>query len=96
MSLPEPVSVSEAMITGHIVDRTGTSGYHHYLVNHKIAWESEAHYKEADRLYEEIATSYKAYGISKGKEHIHEFEGSEWQTGKYFERRGYNSERWRH
>lgn len=90
--------VSEAMITGqkYRAIGLGTSGYHHYLVNHKIAWESEAHYKEADRLYEEIA--YQAIKASmelaKEKGAYPEFEGSEWQTGKYFERRGYNSERW--
>ncbi len=74
----------------------GTSGYHHYLVNNHIAWESEEHYKEADRLYEEIA--YQAIKasmeIAKEKGAYEAFKGSEWETGKYFERRGYNSERW--
>ena len=74
----------------------GTSGYHHYLVNHKIPWESEAHYQEADRLYEEIA--YQAIKASmelaREKGAYPEFEGSEWQSGKYFERRGYTSGRW--
>jgi len=74
----------------------GTSGYHHYLVNNHIAWESEEHLNEADRLYEEIA--YQAIKasmeIAKEKGSYPEFVGSEWQTGKYFERRGYHSERW--
>lgn len=74
----------------------GTSGYHHYLVNNGIAWESEEHFQEADRLYEEIA--YQAIKasmeIAKEKGAYPEFAGSEWHTGKYFERRGYTSERW--
>lgn len=74
----------------------GTSGYHHYLVNHKIAWESEEHLSEADRLFEEIA--YQAIKASmelaKEKGAYKEFKGSEWESGKYFERRGYHTERW--
>ena len=74
----------------------GTSGYHHYLVNHGITWESEAHLKEADALFEDLA--YEAIKASmelaKEKGAYLGFEGSEWQTGKYFERRGYTSPRW--
>lgn len=74
----------------------GTSGYHHYLVNNQIIWESEEHFKEADRLYEEIA--YQAIKasmeIAKEKGSYEAFKGSEWETGKYFERRGYTSARW--
>lgn len=74
----------------------GTSGYHHYLVNHKIKWESDDHFTEADRLYEEIA--YQAIkasvALAKEKGAYPAFEGSEWQSGAYFERRGYESERW--
>lgn len=90
--------VAEARITS---DRyraigLGTSGYHHYLANNRIAWESDEHLTEADRLFEEIA--YQAIRASmelaKEKGDYPEFEGSEWQTGRYFERRGYNSERW--
>ena len=90
--------VAEARITS---DRyraigLGTSGYHHYLANNRIAWESEEHLTEADRLFEEIA--YQAIKASmelaKEKGAYPEFKGSEWETGKYFERRGYHSERW--
>jgi len=74
----------------------GTSGYHHYLAKHQIPWESEKHYNEADELFEEIA--YQAIKASmelaKEKGAYPVFEGSEWQTGVYFERRGYRSERW--
>ncbi|MDT8717165.1 ribonucleoside-diphosphate reductase subunit alpha [Clostridium sp. 19966] len=75
----------------------GTSGYHHYLANHKIRWESDRHLEVADKLFEEIAyNAIKAsMELAKEKGAYPAFEGSEWQTGKYFERRGYTSERWR-
>ena len=74
----------------------GTSGYHHYLVKHQIMWESEEHLKVADTLFEEIA--YEAIKASmelaKEKGAYEAFEGSMWQTGEYFEQKGYTSERW--
>ncbi len=74
----------------------GTSGYHHYLVNNKIVWESEEHLKEADVLFEEIAyNAIKAsMELAKEKGPYESFEGSEWQTGEYFDKRNYNSKRW--
>ncbi len=74
----------------------GTSGYHHYLVNNKINWESEEHLKEADSLFEEFAyNAIKAsMELAKEKGAYEAFEGSEWQTGEYFEKRNYTSERW--
>ncbi len=90
--------VAEARITSdkYRAIGLGTSGYHHYLANNRIAWESEEHLNEADRLFEEIAyQSIKAsMELAKEKGPYPEFMGSEWQTGKYFERRGYSSERW--
>ncbi|WP_251862521.1 ribonucleoside-diphosphate reductase subunit alpha [Clostridium sp. Marseille-Q2269] len=75
----------------------GTSGYHHFLANNKIRWESDEHIKIADDIYEEIAyIAIKAsMELAKEKGSYPAFKGSEWDTGKYFERRGYNSERWR-
>lgn len=90
--------VSEAKVTSdkYRAIGLGTSGYHHYLVNNRIPWESEEHFAEADRLFEEIA--YQAIKASmelaKEKGAYPAFEGSEWQTGKYFDRRGYSNERW--
>lgn len=74
----------------------GTSGYHHFLANNKIRWESDKHIKVADEIYEEIAyTAIKAsMKLAKEKGSYPAFKGSEWETGKYFERRGYNSEKW--
>lgn len=74
----------------------GTSGYHQFLVNNKIKWESEEHLKVADEVYEEIAyNAIKAsMELAKEKGIYPAFKGSDWETGKYFEIRNYNSERW--
>lgn len=69
----------------------GTSGYHQYLAQNKIQWESDKHLEVADELYEDIAFfSIKAsnmIAMEKGTYSL--FEGSEWQTGEYFAKRGY-------
>ncbi len=74
----------------------GVSGYHHYLAKNKIAWESEEHINEADRVFEEIA--YNAIKASmllaKEKGAYKEFAGSKWQTGEYFNERGYTDSKW--
>jgi ribonucleoside-diphosphate reductase alpha chain len=74
----------------------GTSGYHQYLAQNGIKWESEEHVEAADKLYEEIAYhAIKAsMELAKEKGPYAVFAGSEWHTGEYFERRGYTSERW--
>ena len=71
----------------------GTSGYHHYLVNHDIQWESDEHIEVADKLFENIAYySIKAsMELAKEKGAYPAFKGSEWETGAYFTRRGYTS-----
>ena len=75
----------------------GTSGYHQYLVNNKIKWESEEHLRVADELYEEIAyQSIKAsMELAKEKGKYPLCYGSEWETGEYFDRRNYTSDRWK-
>jgi ribonucleoside-diphosphate reductase alpha chain len=91
--------VAEAKITSdkYRAIGLGTSGYHHYMVNNNITWESEEHLEEADRLFEEIAfqSILSSMELAKEKGSYPAFEGSEWQTGKYFKRRGYQSERWK-
>lgn len=74
----------------------GTSGYHHYLVNHNVQWESDEHIEIADKLFENIAFyAIKAsMELAKEKGAYPEFKGSEWETGAYFTRRGYTSDRW--
>ncbi|ANE46193.1 ribonucleotide-diphosphate reductase subunit alpha [Paenibacillus swuensis] len=74
----------------------GTSGYHQWLAERAINWESDDHVEEADRLYERI--NYYAVKasmeIAREKGAYPAFEGSEWQTGEYYTRRGYTSEAW--
>ena len=75
----------------------GVSGYHHMLARHGIAWESDEHLAFADRVFEKI--NYAAISAScenaaeKGSYEL--FEGSDWQTGAYFEKRGYTGPAWR-
>lgn len=74
----------------------GVSGYHHMLAKHKIAWESEKHLEFVDALFEKI--NYAAISAScqlaaeKGRYAM--FEGSDWQTGAYFDKRGYTGPAW--
>lgn len=75
----------------------GTSGYHHALTNEKISFSDvEKHREFADKVFEKI--NYYAIkasmNLAKEKGTYKFFEGSEWQSGKYFERRNYNSEEW--
>lgn len=75
----------------------GVSGYHHMLVKNGIPFESEEHLQFADKIFEKI----NYYAIQASSELANEkgsyavFEGSEWQNGKYFEKRGYDSEAWK-
>ena len=75
----------------------GVSGYHHMLAKNKIKWESEEHLRFVDRVFEERGYAAVKAGNELAKERgsYRFFEGSEWQTGEYFERRGYNSEKWK-
>ncbi|WP_099204629.1 ribonucleoside-diphosphate reductase subunit alpha [Scatolibacter rhodanostii] len=74
----------------------GVSGYHHMLAKHKISWEREEHLAFADKIFERI--NYAAIAASchnaeeKGAYDV--FEGSDWQTGAYFDKRNYTGEKW--
>lgn len=74
----------------------GVSGYHHMLAKNGISWESDRHLEFADRVFEWI--NYAAieascdYAAEKGRYEL--FEGSDWQTGRYFEKREYDSPEW--
>ena len=91
-----PVADAEVTSLKYRAIGLGVSGYHHYLAKNAIAWENEKHIEEADRLFEEIAyNAIKAsMELAKEKGAYAEFEGSKWQTGEYFDERGYVSERW--
>ncbi|MDQ0254120.1 ribonucleoside-diphosphate reductase alpha chain [Evansella vedderi] len=74
----------------------GTFGWHHLLAKKKLYWESEESVKYADKLYEDIAyyTIRSSMELAKEKGPYGEFEGSEWHTGIYFDRKNYTGERW--
>ena len=74
----------------------GVSGYHHMLAKQGIRWESEEHLQFADKLFEQInhAAISASCDTAKDKGAYTGFEGSEWQSGRYFERRGYTAPHW--
>lgn len=92
--------VPYAKITNHKYRSIGlgVSGYHHMLAKNKIKWNSEEHLAFVDRLFETI--NYAAIGAScdyaKEKGSYDFFSGSDWESGAYFEKRGYTSEKWQH
>lgn len=75
----------------------GVSGYHHMFAKNGIGWESEKHLAFADEVFEEInyAAIEASCDLAAEKGSYEYFEGSDWQTGAYFEKRGYTSDRWK-
>lgn len=75
----------------------GVSGYHHMLAKRRIKWESREHLLFVDRLFERISQAAIEASADLGKEKgsYPLFEGSGWQTGTYFSRRGYTGKRWK-
>ena len=75
----------------------GTFGLHHLLALKGIHWESEEAVQFTDSLYEEIAfyTIQSSMELASEKGAYSQFAGSEWETGQYFERKGYSSDRWK-
>lgn len=75
----------------------GVSGYHHMLAKRNIKWESEEHLKFVDEVFERInfaaIKADNALAIERGAYKL--FDGSDWQNGDYFKKRGYTSEKWR-
>ena len=74
----------------------GISGYHHALAKRRIKWESEEHLEFMDKVFETInrAAILASSNLAKEKGSYQFFEGSDWQTGIYFDKRGYNSAEW--
>nr|WP_263327354.1 ribonucleoside-diphosphate reductase subunit alpha [Neobacillus sp. Marseille-Q6967] len=92
------LSVGQAEVTNkkYRAVGLGTFGWHHLLALKGIYWESEEAVGFADQLYEEIAylTIRSSMELAKEKGAYREFEGSEWQSGRYFDRKKYTSNRW--
>ncbi len=74
----------------------GVSGYHHMLAKNRISWESEEHLTFVDDVFERInyAAVRASNRIAKEKGAYDLFPGSDWQTGAYFTKRDYTSDRW--
>lgn len=74
----------------------GVSGYHHMLAKRGIRWESEEHLAFADEVFERInrCAVEASARLAQEKGSYEVFEGSDWQTGAYFDKRGYNSPEW--
>ncbi|WP_435372022.1 ribonucleoside-diphosphate reductase subunit alpha [Sporosarcina luteola] len=74
----------------------GTFGWHHLLALKNIQWESDEAVAYADNLYEKIAylTIKASMELASEKGAYPLFEGSDWQTGGYFEQRQYDSKEW--
>ncbi|BAB04220.1 ribonucleoside-diphosphate reductase subunit alpha [Halalkalibacterium halodurans] len=74
----------------------GTYGWHHLLAKKGIAWESEEAIRYADELYETInyLTIQASMKLAEEKGAYPMFGGSDWETGEYFERRQYTTDKW--
>ncbi|UOQ48521.1 ribonucleoside-diphosphate reductase subunit alpha [Gracilibacillus caseinilyticus] len=92
------ISVGQAQVTNQKYRAVGlgTFGWHHLLALESIHWESDEAVAYADKVYEDIAyyTIKASMELAKEKGAYSEFEGSEWQSGVYFDRRDYHSDRW--
>ena len=88
-----------AQITNHRYRSIGlgVSGYHHALAIRGIRWESEEHLNFIDKVFERInyAAIAASAELAKEKGRYTYFEGSDWQTGDYFTKRGYTSSAWK-
>ena len=75
----------------------GISGYHHALAKRRIKWESEEHLQFMDKVFETINRSaiLASSNLAKEKGSYQYFEGSDWQTGLYFDKRGYDNDEWK-
>ncbi|WP_232304249.1 ribonucleoside-diphosphate reductase subunit alpha [Jeotgalibacillus campisalis] len=90
--------VLQARMTNHKYRSIGlgTFGWHHLLARKGIRWESEEAVTYCEDLYEDIAyfTVKASMEIAQEKGAYPVFKGSDWQTGAYFEKRSYTTERW--
>ena len=74
----------------------GVSGYHHMLAKNAVRWESEEHLAFVDDVFSRInyAAIEASSDLAAEKGSYGCFAGSDWQTGAYFKKRGYESEAW--
>ncbi len=74
----------------------GVSGYHHLLARKGVKWEGEGHLAFAEDLFARLARAAILASSSLARERgsYSLFDGSDWQTGAYFDKRGYDSPEW--
>ncbi len=74
----------------------GVSGYHHMLAKNGIKWESDEHLAFVDKVFETISYAAIEASMELGKEKgvYKHFKDSEWDSGVFFDRRGYTSPEW--
>lgn len=97
------IDVKQAAITNrkYRAIGLGTFGWHHLLALKNIEWESKDAVEFADRLYGQIAklTIKASMELAKEKGAYPLFEGSDWDTGNYFDVRHYltgeDADEWR-
>ncbi|WP_257347522.1 ribonucleoside-diphosphate reductase subunit alpha [Pseudalkalibacillus decolorationis] len=92
------IEVKQAILTNekYRAIGLGTFGWHHLLAKQAIRWESEEAVAYADQLYEDIhyLTVMASVELAAEKGAYPVFKGSDWDTGRYFESRGYTGLRW--
>lgn len=90
--------VPYARITNHRYRSIGlgVSGYHHALAKRAIKWESQQHLDFADSVFETInyCAIEASMKLAKEKGAYPLFQGSDWHTGDYFNKRQYTSPQW--
>lgn len=91
-----PVPYAEITNARYRAIGLGINGYHHMLANYGIRWESQEHLDFVDDVMENINyfTIEASSDLAKEKGNFPYFEGSDWQTGDYYDKRNYNSTRW--
>ncbi len=72
----------------------GTFGWHHLLALKQLKWENDEAVQYADELYEKISylTIKASLELAKEKGSYPVFNGSDWETGAYFDKKGYRSD----
>lgn len=92
------ITVAQANLTNQTYRAIGlgTYGWHHLLALKNIYWESDEASNYADELYEEISylTLQASMTLAKEKSPYDKFKGSEFDNGRYFKDRNYESDRW--
>lgn len=90
--------VPQSTYTNHLYRAVGAGamGLANLLAEKGIRWESDKASEYVDEIFEKIAfaqiTASNKLAQEKGAYPL--FEGSEWHTGEYFKKRGYNSPEW--